>query len=322
MRRKALAAICLCLLFALPAPPAAADSVFFRDTRKKEQIPEYVYRLLDVARGELGYTESASGYTKYGEWAGDPHAQWCAEFLCWCFDQTDKTYGTSILRTVYPYWTGTNKGSGWFMQQGRFVARKGKIDNWGSQWYLGQNDYMKENSYVPRPGDIVFYSIRNNGNTDHTALVEYVTEDGKGGVTVHVIEGNWPDKVQRESHDAYESRVLGYGVWQDNLVGTVLRSGNKGAFVRKIQRMLAEIDYLSISDADGIYGKKTLAAVRKAQSDFGCGGNGYATVAFYNYLDGICRIKNEAIEIKLYHMSGFSTGYETTLKKINPIFEK
>ena len=50
-------------------------------------VPQYVQWLLDVARGELGYTEGRDLYTKYGEWAGDPYAEWCAEFLCWCVDQ-------------------------------------------------------------------------------------------------------------------------------------------------------------------------------------------------------------------------------------------
>ena len=51
------------------------------------EVPDYVTWLLEVAGNEVGYTEGAHGYTKYGEWAGDPYAQWCAEFLCWCVDQ-------------------------------------------------------------------------------------------------------------------------------------------------------------------------------------------------------------------------------------------
>ena len=45
-------------------------------------VPDYVQWLLDVARGEIGYKEGPHGYSKYGEWAGDAYAQWCAEFLC------------------------------------------------------------------------------------------------------------------------------------------------------------------------------------------------------------------------------------------------
>ena len=44
----------------------------------------FVPQLLAVAEGELGYTEGSNNLTKYGTWAGDPNAAWCAEFICWC----------------------------------------------------------------------------------------------------------------------------------------------------------------------------------------------------------------------------------------------
>ena len=39
-------------------------------------VPSYVSVLLSVAQEEIGYTEGEHGRTKYGEWAGDPYAQW------------------------------------------------------------------------------------------------------------------------------------------------------------------------------------------------------------------------------------------------------
>ena len=73
-------------------------------------VPDYVQWLLDVARGEIGYKEGPHGYSKYGEWAGDAYAQWCAEFLCWCVDQVDQQHGTELLRNVYPMYSGQNVG--------------------------------------------------------------------------------------------------------------------------------------------------------------------------------------------------------------------
>ena len=49
-------------------------------------MPDYVTALLEVAAGEVGYTEQDHGWSKYGAWAGDGYAQWCAEYLCWCVD--------------------------------------------------------------------------------------------------------------------------------------------------------------------------------------------------------------------------------------------
>ena len=97
-------------------------------------VPDYVTWLLDIAAGEVGYQEGDHGYSKYGEWAGDPLAQWCAEYLCWCVDQVDQLYGTQLLRQVYPMYSGSNTGKNWFIQQGRYLVRWGNLENWGYQW--------------------------------------------------------------------------------------------------------------------------------------------------------------------------------------------
>ena len=93
----------LALLFALLLLPSfsfAADG-----TDRLEPVllvPDYVTWLLEVASEEVGYREGDHGYSKYGDWAGDPYAQWCAEFLCWCVDQVDQRHGTHLLGRIYP----------------------------------------------------------------------------------------------------------------------------------------------------------------------------------------------------------------------------
>lgn len=105
-------------------------------------VPDYVQWLLDVARGEIGYKEGPHGYSKYGEWAGDAYAQWCAEFLCWCVDQVDQQHGTELLRNVYPMYSGQNVGRDWFIRQGRYVTRNGNLANWGYQWMKDDDTYI------------------------------------------------------------------------------------------------------------------------------------------------------------------------------------
>lgn len=119
-------------------------------------VPDYVQWLLDVARGEIGYKEGPHGYSKYGEWAGDAYAQWCAEFLCWCVDQVDQQHGTELLRNVYPMYSGQNVGRDWFIRQGRYVTRNGNLANWGYQWMKDDDTYITTGTYIPQPGDWVF----------------------------------------------------------------------------------------------------------------------------------------------------------------------
>ena len=238
-------------------------------------VPQYVEWLLDVARGELGYTEGRDQYTKYGEWAGDPYAEWCAEFLCWCVDQVDMQHGTHLLTQVYPRYSGMNTGMNWFIGQGRFIARNGVLADWGSQWFYGEEDRMAVASYIPQPGDWVFYTFDDSGNTAHVAMVEYCTRDESGAVTAHVIEGNMPDKVQRNTHRLNDWRVLGYGTVRD-LAGVVLNSRSSGKKVEQLQEMLAALGYLDAQYITGNYGASTAQAVRDFQADTGKSPTGIA----------------------------------------------
>ena len=87
MKRLLSLMLTLLLMAGLLLPCAKAEDTVLEPLW---HVPDYVQWLLDVARGEIGYKEGPHGYSKYGEWAGDAYAQWCAEFLCWCVDQVDE----------------------------------------------------------------------------------------------------------------------------------------------------------------------------------------------------------------------------------------
>jgi len=70
---KRLTALLLSLVLLLCASPAdAASSIIVIEPQWP--VPDYVTWLLEIAAGELGYTEGDHGYSKYGEWVGDPYA--------------------------------------------------------------------------------------------------------------------------------------------------------------------------------------------------------------------------------------------------------
>ena len=43
--------------------------------------------LIEVAKAEIGYTETGNNDTKYGEWYGLNNQAWCAMFVSWCYDK-------------------------------------------------------------------------------------------------------------------------------------------------------------------------------------------------------------------------------------------
>jgi CHAP domain len=140
-------------------------------------------KLLQVAKSQLGYTEHASGYTKYGDWYGThvgkdsafTTAPWCDMFLAWAADKAG-----------VQDWTGefasTPDHAKWFQ----------KHHAWG---------------HHPEPGAIVFFSWNGGksiGDIEHVGLVESVH-----GHTLHTIEANHNNHLGRATRDT--SQVVGYG---------------------------------------------------------------------------------------------------------------
>ena len=211
-------------------------------------VPDYVEHLLQVASEEVGYKED-HGRTKYGAWAGDAAAQWCAEFQCWCVDQVDQRWGTSLLRNVYPYYTTSNTGLRWFLRAGRYVVRKGRVEGWGS-----------------------------GTDTEHVALVEYCTRNtATGEVLVHVIEGNKPSAVARDTYELNSPTILGYGTVHD-VADITMTFGNEGEKVRVLQERLSYLGFLDASFVTGRFGDGTLEAVKAYQAARGLRVNGIANM--------------------------------------------
>jgi hypothetical protein len=237
-------------------------------------VTQEVRQLILIAQGELGYKEQ-DGVTKYGTWAGNPQAQWCAEFLCWVVDQVDQQHGSKLLDSSFPFYSSTNTGRDWFLSQGRYIARNGFVTSWGTQWYKGAKESMDKNSYIPQPGDWVFFSYTASGDTAHVAMVENCYRGADGQVIVQVIEGNNPDAVARAQYKLTDWRIQGYGTVQD-LADIVLRMGAQGEKVKALQRTLADITLLGENDITGIYNQRTSDAVKAFQYEMGMQTTGIA----------------------------------------------
>ena len=247
-------------------------------------VPDYVEHLLQIASEEVGYTED-HGRTKYGAWAGDPAAQWCAEFQCWCVDQVDQRWGTALLRNVYPFYTSSNTGKNWFIRAGRYVVRKGKVDGWGYEWLKGASSFIRSGDYIPQPGDWVFFNWGGGSDTEHVALVEFCTRDTYSGeVLIHVIEGNKPVAVARDTYTLNDSAILGYGTVHD-VADITMCFGNQGEKVRMLQEKLAYLGFLDPSLVTGHFGDGTAEAVRAYQAARGLQASGIANMKTQQILE-------------------------------------
>ncbi len=281
------------LLFVLPLillPAALADEEIIPP---QWPVPDYVNRLLEVASEEVGYTEEEHGRTKYGEWAGDPYCQWCAEFQCWCVDQVDQRYGTSLLNQVYPRYSASNTGRSWFITAGRYVIRKGPIDEWGYEWLKGRSSFINSGDYIPQPGDWIFFTWTSDTDTDHVALVEYCTRDTETGeVLIHVIEGNKPDSVARDVYELNYTRILGYGTVHD-VADITMHGGNRGEKVRQLQEKLIYLDLMDPAGMTGVYDTLTAETVRAFQEQQQLRPSGIANIYTQLRLDEVVSAKRD-----------------------------
>ena len=170
--------------------------------------------VLKTAQEEIGYVEGPrEDQSKYGEWFGDKYTAWCAEFLTWCVNTTDERYGTDLMKRVFPYYGHPRDGAPWFLQRERFVTSTSRVPVTGEEmWLIGMDRYLTNKEYIPYPGDYMWFAYYSpKKGTDHVAIVEGVSVEPDGSYLVHVIEGNNPDRVQRNTYELTWKLIYGYG---------------------------------------------------------------------------------------------------------------
>ncbi len=132
--------------------------------------------IVAVALSQIGNV----GGEPYWSWYGfGSRVEWCACFVSWCADQCGY-----IDAGVIPKFAGCVNGVQWFKDRG-----------------LWQN-----NSYEPRPGDIIFFDWEGDGETDHVGIVEKC-ENG----VVYTVEGNSGDSCRQKQYTVGSSLIYGYG---------------------------------------------------------------------------------------------------------------
>ena len=136
-----------------------------------------------VALSQLGNV----GGQPYWSWYGfNSRVEWCACFVSWCANECGYLDAGVIPRTA-----GCISGSNWFKDRGLW----------------------QDNSYEPRPGDIIYFDWDNKGSSgpqdglaDHVGIVEKV-ENG----LVYTVEGNSGDSCRENRYAVGHYEIYGYG---------------------------------------------------------------------------------------------------------------
>ena len=122
-------------------------------------------KVLEVARADLGYTESPPGSnrTKYGEAYGMNGVPWCVEALWYWFNEAGERMA--------------------FFGGGKTASCSMLL-----RWYREQGLTVDVSDI--KVGDIVLLNFNGKGTADHCGLVEEVYSNPIWGLNIDTIEGN------------------------------------------------------------------------------------------------------------------------------------
>ena len=196
-------------------------------------------KLLAVAGSQLGYHESIlnfrvdndgnhKGYTRYGEWYGNPYGDWCAMFVSFCLK-----------------YAGIDQEA---------IPQNANCSDWVKN-LKNMEIYEDADLYVPEAGDIVFFDQSDADRPNHVGIISevtygtktvirHITKDGSAiesgamnalkyiseatsddasgdelrteevevpvAESIKVIEGNSSDQVQYVDYDLSNEKILGY----------------------------------------------------------------------------------------------------------------
>ncbi len=150
--------------------------------------------LLAIAITQLGYAESElnfqydesaekKGYTRYGEWYGNPYGNWNAMFVAFCLHysgvQNEDIYISSGTVGMHQKWTAAEL-------------------------------CVKADGYEPKPGNLVFLDSNDDEETDLVAIVSEITEDFE----IKIIVGDLDNCVAEMTIDD-SFTVIDYGLTEN-----------------------------------------------------------------------------------------------------------
>lgn len=141
--------------------------------------------LIAVAQSQYGYQESdhnfvlapdgetRMGYTRYGQWAGNPYGNWNALFASFCL------HYAGIPESSFPTASGA-------------ASWRVKLSAAGL--------YAEASEYSPQEGDLVFFA---DGTVGILVAIR--------GAGMYVIAGDVEDAVWQGTYDLSDASILGYG---------------------------------------------------------------------------------------------------------------
>jgi archaellum component FlaF (FlaF/FlaG flagellin family) len=207
-------------------------------------------KILSIAKKEVGTTESPAGSNKckynteyYGRVVSGSSYPWCCAFVWWVFREAG--------------------------------ASKLFFDGQKTAYCPTLLNYYKKNGQIVtdyKPGDIVFFNFSGGKGASHVGICKawdgtnITTIDGNTGNGDEANGGAVMERKRNKRHIVAVARPkYSKGENTVNVTVDVLKNGSRSENVKALQILLNGRGY-SCGNADGVFGAKTLSAVKKFQT--------------------------------------------------------
>lgn len=152
--------------------------------------------LIAVAETQLGYRESEEdfilddagypkGYTRYGDWNGDPYEDWTGSFVSFCL------HYAQIETEQFP-----------------FLIRE---EDW-TQALRQEALFLEEDPSGAQPGNLVFLNTDRDDFPDRVGIItDTLLGDGGDLLGLRAIEGDCEGQVQMVEYSIQEESIMGFG---------------------------------------------------------------------------------------------------------------
>lgn len=221
--------------------------------------------VLAVAESQLGYTESTKnyvvdedagynrGYTRYGEWYGNPYGDWCAMFVSFCLHYAGVEKEYMPRDAGCQNWINTLGKDEWGLwrpvKDGQAVTPASVVEKQREEALAAADsaaaegegvdaevaaaaeeaakaeesgDAVTDEPYDPQPGDLVFFNwdAGREGDTkvsDHVGIVvEVIPATLTEPEKLKTIEGNSTDRVEYVTYEMADVSIMGYAELPEN----------------------------------------------------------------------------------------------------------
>ncbi len=161
--------------------------------------------IVSIASTQIGYKESIlnyeydglsdkNGYTRYGEWYGNPYAKWNSIFVSFCLNYANANNADALMSAS--------------AEAMRLAWEERTI-------------YSSADEYNCSLGDIVFFDTDSDGKADRTGIVMYSSSD-----MLIAAEGDVNGAVDRVIYENCQS-VMGYGMTDELYAAEHIRDSSE-----------------------------------------------------------------------------------------------